>query len=246
ITRFPVTGHGQRNDAMIQIIGSLLGRACSRALTFAVTLSWWQYYHGLGVIATHPDEARTEIAKSMECMLRSPDFQPSSKRSDREASWVAFELDERQIKIMHAPIQSQNHQPKPTPPIDKLFPAGLIGGCLCKTEQEMAFVEALLVAAVHEYAQGGVLQITNEQIRQIAHARHDGLSLHTKAFEALKTLYISRPGRPAKRHELLSETLNAKGPRVRGAAIASEYAITGLATLLAAATTPAEVAAHVA
>jgi hypothetical protein len=107
---------------------------------------------------------------------------------------------------------------------------------LCESEDERAFVEALLVQAIYkihhtrEYSDDGVIRVTHDQLGRIVGARHRDLRWAPQQIERLKRKYVTRErdGKPASRFELLLEV--RKGERGRGQARGrpSEYRPTGI------------------
>jgi hypothetical protein len=106
------------------------------------------------------------------------------------------------------------------------------GKRLCESRDEEAFVEALIVLITAKRSWGeSDLKMTGDQIREVARDRHK-LGWCDTQIDRLKLKYITRPGKPAERFELLREI--AKGHRKRGQApgVPSEYAMTGLRLLV--------------
>ncbi len=104
------------------------------------------------------------------------------------------------------------------------------GGGYAPTLRERAFVEAVVVHCLHKLLQTeeGVVKATNDQLRGIMRARH-GLEMDDRQFGRLKQKFITRPGKPAGRFELMRET--AQGKRTAHGGIPSEYELTGLGWL---------------
>lgn len=102
---------------------------------------------------------------------------------------------------------------------------------LCRTSQERAFVEALIVQCFHKIVntKETTIKMTNQQIKDIMQRRH-GLDLDNQQMERLKARYVSRPGKPAKRCELLRETF--KGRRTAHGGVPSEYKMVAIGWLL--------------
>ena len=77
-----------------------------------------------------------------------------------------------------------------------------MGPGLCISEDERAFVEALVIHSLHKIElgefdpddSGSRIVMTHDQVREIAAARHEGLAWDNRQFERLKSRYIGRPG----------------------------------------------------
>jgi hypothetical protein len=98
---------------------------------------------------------------------------------------------------------------------------------------ELWFVEALIVlAALKDSCGESAFRMTNDQVVAVMQSRHPEAKVGVQTFERLKRRYVSRPGKPAERFELLRETF--KGSRKPGqqVGVPSEYERTGLAGLL--------------
>ena len=101
-------------------------------------------------------------------------------------------------------------------------------------------MEALVVLTTYktlhtrEYSDEAVIRMTHDQIRQIAGNRREGVKWGHQQVERLKCKYVTREadGKSASRFELLREV--RKGKRCRGQAVGtpSEYAATGVESLL--------------
>src|SRR4051812_34483809 len=94
---------------------------------------------------------------------------------------------------------------------------------LCRTPQEWAFVEALVVYFTYKVTilRESPLKATRDQIRDIVQERH-GITLANPQFERLKKRYITRPDKPAERFELAIQTVEGRQ------GVPSEYELTGL------------------
>lgn len=103
---------------------------------------------------------------------------------------------------------------------------------LCSGRQETAFVEAWLVHCVHKILNTDetTIKATDRQIRVIMQARA-GIAIVDANYYRLKRKFISRPGKPATKFELLKEVV--KGRRQEGelSGTPSEYELTGLGWL---------------
>lgn len=104
---------------------------------------------------------------------------------------------------------------------------------LCQTEEEKVFVEALIVHVTHKRLhtdEVGPILMTYAQVREIASARHplasDGPKWVTRQLGRLMDKFVTRPGKPASRLELLRRTREGRP------GTPSEYETTGLEQLL--------------
>src|SRR5262249_49986433 len=107
IARFPVAGFGQRNNQMVRLIGSLLGRRIRPDVIVAAVERWWRHFHDLGRIGTHPSMAPWEAGRAIESMRRSPEFAWSGMtREDHLEACRAVRLDARQAAMLGARVDS--------------------------------------------------------------------------------------------------------------------------------------------
>jgi hypothetical protein len=102
---------------------------------------------------------------------------------------------------------------------------------LCKDDDERSFVIGLIVHVMHKRFNTGetVIKMTHAQLREIIQDRHPRGHLwrgDNKQIGRLKRRYISQPGRPAEKFELLRDTFKGKP------GIASEYEPTGIELFL--------------
>jgi hypothetical protein len=242
IDRFPVDGFCQRNDQMVRVLASLLGRELTPDLAYAVTEAWWRHFHALGLIRTPPGEARRLIGASIRSILRSPTFLKGGGKADHRAACALIRLGPDQERLLDARLEDLGDLLNPHPGRTPLRlredqdRRGItkIGDRLCISDQERAFVEALIVLVTHERAtsRDGVIRMTGDQIRAIMADRHQGIRPLNSQMDRLKSEYISRPGRPATRMELLRETRRGRRGRGESVGTPSEYEATGIELLL--------------
>jgi hypothetical protein len=242
VERYPVGAIGQRNDRMVQVLGSLLGRGYDVELASAVTEAWWRHFYALGVVGTPPDAAPREVEKAARAILSGPNFTPAVRRADHLANCLSIRLDDNQDRMLGEnlgylhPIAKEllgNSHPSGREDADRKGLTGIFDR-LCVSANERAFVEALIVMVTYERANSkdGVIRFTDEQLHQIAASRHEGLKWYPQTIRRLKLNYISQPPKTAKRFELLVEL--RKGGRKKNQPIgtASEYEPTGILLLM--------------
>jgi hypothetical protein len=257
IARFPVLDLGTRHDRMTRAVGHLIGQGFDPALVVAVMGDWHTHFDARGVVGTDADEAARELDACIGSTLRAlgrGEFRPAMVDVDHEALCREIRLDAVQREFLASGIiVTDGRGQKTLIPVPR--PGGKcpepgqgnhckrvtqIGRRLCESDDERAFVKALVVQVTHklfhtrEYRDDRVIRMTHDQLRRIAGERHGGLAWGPQQVERLKCKYISREGdgKPASRFELLREV--RKGERKRGHArgCPSEYRPTGIAQLV--------------
>jgi hypothetical protein len=254
IALFPVVGPGHRHDAMTRAIGHLIGAGYEPGLVAAVLADWHAHFHDSGAARTAPDEAAREVDACIGSTVRSMGrgtFRRATSGLDHDALCHGIQLDDGQRGLLSSRIVTTivgreillttpaEEEQIPIPrPADTHHCKRVTQICkiLCESDDERAFVEALLVQATYkmdctrEYFDDGVIRATHDQLRRIAGARHGGLRWAPQQIERLKRKYVTREGdgKPASRFELLREV--RKGERGRGQARGrpSEYRPTGI------------------
>ena len=116
-----------------------------------------------------------------------------------------------------------------------------IGIRLCKSADERVFVEALLRWTIYKFrcledeTAGGVMKLTNDQVRDIAVARGLAKSWGPEQFERLKRKFVTRErdGKPASRFELLREIHKGHHKPNETQGVPSAYETTGIRELVA-------------
>jgi hypothetical protein len=252
VQRFPVTQFGERNGQMYPAVASLICRGCSPELTTAVMAAWLAHHRRN--MRAEPEEALRLLNACVRCALGSDALRPARSADEHESLCTGILLTPLQRSFLNAVIVAgelpsadyvfrlPSHGrrqslllPLPCDPLLLVRGKGGAGGkgsgrWLCANAQERAFVEAVIVHCLHKLLQTeeGVIKATNDQLRGIMRARH-GLEPHPQQFARLKHTFITRPGKPAKRFELMRET--AQGRRTAHGGIPSEYELTGLGWL---------------
>jgi hypothetical protein len=104
---------------------------------------------------------------------------------------------------------------------------------LCRDRQESAFVAAWLLQALHELLDLGhpTVRATDEQVMELMDLRSGGKILQPDYYK-LKSLFITRVGRPASRCELLVEVVKGSRQSARQVGIPSEYELGAFGWLL--------------
>lgn len=204
ISRFPVREPGTRNARMVQAACSLLGRGFDGETAHDALAAWWEHFHDLGLISTHPSEAPKMIAGTIHSIEISGTLRKSTG-GHTEAL--------RQVTLTDAQRETLN-----------TIHTGLT--LVCRNAQERAFVEALITHFTYEAekTEGELLPATSPQLAKIVYDRH-GISLAPPQIERLKRKYVSREGRPAERCELVVQVKTG----VKGTP--SQFQLTGLTEL---------------
>lgn len=265
IARFPVAGLGHRHQGMTRAVGHLLGSRFDPALVDAVLCDWHAHFHALGLTRTGADEAAREVEACIDSTVRSLErgtFRPATGEVDHEAICHRIRLDASRWRLLSSKVVTGiagektlqagagpgEFTPRPAhPPNCKRVTQ--ITKSLCESDDERAFVEALMAQATYkmlhtrEYSADRVIRATHDQIRRIAGGSREGPGWSSEQFERLKRKYVTREldGKPASRFELLREA--RKGERRRGEPRGrpSEYRPTGILLLLAGSMTPGRV-----
>ncbi len=172
IARFPVGRPGRRNDAMVRVLGSLLGRGYAQDLAASVTAAWWAHFYELGAVGTPSVRAGGDIAAATRSILRSPDFTPALGAEGHRDVCRSVRLGGWQKRLLRAGLgewrmlrdgtgpgrvdrggessSSLNDLPpkhREAPPDRKRLT--LTCDPLCVSDGDLAFVEALVVHATH-------------------------------------------------------------------------------------------------
>jgi hypothetical protein len=100
---------------------------------------------------------------------------------------------------------------------------------LCNGKQELAFVTAWMIHCLHKilHTEEQVLKATDEQVRSVM-ADRCGVDIDDKSYYRLKDRFITRPGKPASKFELLRELVKGKRAHGQQPGTPSEYALTGM------------------
>ena len=257
IARFPVPDYGHRHVEMNRAVGSLIGGGFEPDLVAAVMGDWHAHFHGQGVIRTGPDEAAQEVDACIRSTIRALErgtFRSATSTLNHETLCHQIQLDGRQRKLLASGIIDTDSQGQKTlllgPGHGRQIPTPIqqpyckrvtqIGIRLCNSDDERAFVEALVVLTTYkilhtrEYSDEAVIRMTHDQIRQIASNRREGLEWGHQQVERLKCKYVTREadGKPASRFELLREVLKGERKRSHPRGRPSEYQPTGVLRLL--------------
>jgi hypothetical protein len=240
--RFPVSGIGERHGQMVGAIGRLAGRGYEPDFILEAIDGWHARFRGL--YRTNPRTARREaeacLASTLQSMRRGKFSASVGSAEDHAAACREIRLDRKVRGMLHSRMASPSLLNPLLPPNCKRVT--LIDGVLCVSDDESAFVEALLVHAIHKVKIGewhpddesSRLLMTHDQLRQIVSDRHGGLAWDNKQFERLKAKYISRPGdgKPATRAELLREVVKGRKEPGGRPGVPSEYRATGITRFL--------------
>jgi hypothetical protein len=201
-----------------------------------------------------PEEALRLLITCVRCALRSDALRPARSADEHESLCTGILPTPLQRSFLNAVIvagklpsadyifrltsNGRRQSLLLPPPCDPLLLVRGEGGAggkesgrrLCANAQERAFVEAVMMHCLHKllHTKEGIIKATNDQLRGIMVARH-GLEPHPQQFARLKHKFITRPGKPAARFELMRETV--QGRRTAHGGIPSEYELTGLGWL---------------
>lgn len=232
LVRFPVAGVGTRNDTMLALATSLLGRGYETALVAAIAEAWWEHFHARGKIGTDPKEAPLEVRRCIASVLRSPGFRPAGRKTDHDAARLTVDVGEdarRRMRKMTVSLRSGRLCLQ----AQDRNGVTLIRKKLCDTCQESRFVESMMACVTYERGTSidGVLRMTRDQLRSYAGAKF-GVTWDNTQYERLKRKYVSRPGKPATRFELLRQVHEGGRPAGRPTGVPSEYEPTGILDLL--------------
>jgi hypothetical protein len=256
IALFPVPEYGHRHSQMTRAVGHLVGRRFDPATIAAVMDAWYAHFQGQGTVRTGHAEAASELVTCLTSTVRSLQrgkFRPAASDLDHVALCRQILLDANQQDLLATGVIVTDDQGQRTlvpgqrpgrGPSPDIIPyckrVTHIGVHLCNSDDERAFVEALVIQTMHkilhtrEYLDDRVIQMTQDQIRQIAGSRHEARNWGPQQLERLKCKYLTRDGdgKPTTRFELLREI--RKGFRKRGqkSGEPSAYQPTGVMLLL--------------
>jgi bifunctional DNA primase/polymerase-like protein len=183
--RFPVTGSGQRNRQLHRLICSLVCAGYSDSEIQDAAFGWWSHVHSQQLCDHAPDPR--QIQRQL--------------RSDRRA----FALGKIQPRDV-----VQCHTEQPAPPFLVFKPAPVSGQGLRQWVKlgptERAFVAGLLAhfssEALLVHPLDPDLPATNDQLINMI-TRACGSGIAGKELRDLKRKFISRPGKPATKLEIL-------------------------------------------
>ena len=262
IARFPVDRPGRRNDVMVRVLGSLLGRGHDPNLASSVTSAWWAHFSERGAIGTPPARAEGDVAAAIRSILRSPDFTPARGAEGHRDACRSVRLDGWQRRLLRSSLgelRRLRDGPGPgrgdgavgdgpsssssfhdlTPPHREAPPdrkrLTLTCDPLCVSDGDLAFVEALVVHATHQrgHAPDDLLRVTDAQVLQIVTDRNPAAPpWRANQVGRLKAKFFARPGKPASRFELLRVVSGGRPGRGGAAGSPSVYKVTGLGILL--------------
>ena len=217
IARFPVPDIGCRHAEMTRSRRPSHRRRLRPGLGPSVMGDWHAHFHALGVVRTEPDEAAQEVDACVRSTLRKlerGEFRPAWSDRDHEADCRGIRLDSHQRKLLASGVIVTDSQGMKT-----LLPGAgqgrrrgsprgqhtpnckrvtQFGVRLCESDDERAFVEALVVHATHkilhtgEYSHDQVIRMTHGQLGRIAGERHEGLAWGPQQIERLKFKYVTR------------------------------------------------------
>ena len=199
IGRFPIARPGQWHARMAPVILSLLGRGYDVPTTRAVVMLWTGHFHRAGRCRTSPASGEKEIDAAIAYTLANDRMVRSRSEVDHDAAIAEIRLTDRQRSLIRAPIHFFENSASPGG-------AGLCKGdtrasrrlsvALCTSLDEEAFVEALVVQAIHNRDLGRPDIFTDRQLAEIARARH-GIVWDKTQLRRLRQKYIDDPIRLA-------------------------------------------------
>jgi hypothetical protein len=197
MTRFPIQTHGTRNEKMLRLVCSLMGRGYRESLIVETVKLWWQHYYDLGNCRTAPRDAKRQIKATIESLKCSGTLKWEKK--DPEVNGDQIVLSSRQQTLLTSRFR--------TVPKQGAIYNTYRSNTLCASFHELVFVESLVIHSLHALRTrpGETLKVTRDQLCAIIQKRH-GVVFANPQFERLKRKYISRPGRPATRIELAVQT----------------------------------------
>jgi putative DNA primase/helicase len=251
VERFPVLGHGERHDRMRDAVCWLVCEGYDDDLVVPVMMAWWEHFHALGRVRTGRSGMRKELMACLGCTRSNPDLVAIEGAGWHRNRCRAIRLSRRQRRLLGSPIQvdsqgnkslslARQARPFEAPDCESLK---RIERRLCKSEDEAAFVEALVVHFTHRRLDLGEWEVrmTDDFLRQIAAERRpEGWRPWSdKQMDRLKAKYLWRPGlkgrpeRPATRFELARVIETGCNALRHRAAKPSVYRVTGIACLLA-------------
>ena len=245
VERFPIPGPGCRHVQMTRAVGSLMGREYEEGLITEVLMGWWEHFHALGRTRTGRVEMAHELDVCIRSTRRNACFSIAKGDEWHRARCRLIELDANQRLLMKSPLAHIHKVFGETPDARKGQGSLALSHCrsvaiiskrLCCSLDEESFVEALIVHVTHKRVDLGESEIRmiDDQVRQIAVERReaDWRPWDNQQMGRLKAKYVTRPGRPASRHELLLMTSAGRPGRGHRPGRPSEYETTGIEALL--------------
>lgn len=177
IKKFAVPEPGRRNDVMLKLVTSLMGRNYDADTVESVVTAWWTHFHRLGKITTPPRRAKYDVPATINAILSRGSLQ---LQRDHKAEIAKVELTPTQAAWVAANS---------------------------KKAQERAYLEAWILHATYELSKPSRefddrFPATRDQIRNIMEARGCKAPQNPQ-MEVLKRRYIMRPDKPASRTEAL-------------------------------------------
>jgi len=245
VAKFPIPGPGRRHLQMTRAVGSLMGREYGEGLIAEALMGWWGHFHALGRNRTGPVEMAHELDACIRSTCRNASFSIAKGDGWHRARCRQIGLDAGQRLLMKSPlaciVEVLGETPDARKGQDSLAPphcrsVTIFDECLCNSSDEESFVEALIVHVTHKRVELGESEIRmiDDQVRQIAVERRgaDWRPWDNQQMGRLKAKYVTRPGSPASRHELLLMTSAGRPRRGHQPGRPSEYETTGIEALL--------------
>jgi hypothetical protein len=211
---------------MTLVVASLVGRGFGDDLIERVGMAWWRYFYERGLTATDGPEMLADLRACIRSTRANPEFRAAWTGIDHAALCRQIRLspeqeslldarvvsgEEGQKSLQLAPLALQSH-PSTGESITQIHHIGIP---LCKDDDERCFVTALVVHVMHKRfdLNESAIKMTHDQLREIIQDRHPSSREWRGAdpqIGRLKRRYVSQPGRPALKYELLRETFKGK------------------------------------
>jgi Bifunctional DNA primase/polymerase, N-terminal len=253
--KFPIPGPGRRHGLMTRVVGSLVGQGYTDDLIIQVAMSWWEHYHAERRTTTGESGMLGELYACIESTRANKSFRASTSGIDHRAMCRSIVITPEQEAWLRARVVADEHGGKTLLLDQQTESRRHLSTCrrgtqtsrikdrLCIGDDERFFVLALIVHVTHKRintheGREGIVRMTHGQLREIIQDRHPrGQEWRgdNKQIGRLKRRYVSQPGRPAERFEMIRETYKGKP------GVPSEYLPTGIEFFLnMAEATPAE------
>jgi hypothetical protein len=247
--KFPISGRGHRHLQMVRAVGSLVGREYEEGMIVGVMMDWWEFFYAQGLTGTDRPDMEAELAACLGSTRRNDKFAATRGDAWHRRRYRKIQLSEEQRQLMKARIvtdesgsrslgtdSGRGPSPSPSPSLHTCKSVTQIDRCLCNSDDEAYFVEALIVHVTHKRLNINevVIKMTDDQIRQIAAERRGEAwrPWDNKQMERLKSKYISRPEKPATRFELLAMIQAGQRSHAGHGGTPSQYESTGIERLL--------------
>ena len=230
IARWPVRAEQERNDRQASVLAYLVAaRLFDRETTLRVAEAWLQTFEG--VFATFWTDALAHLRTAERSTRKALETGVLQHRDGHVERIAAQELEPWQHALVWSACDPNTRkQPR----------CKGQAGALCRSRQEAAFVEALVLMVRYKLlaTEEGTIRATREQLQAVIAIRHPDMATDSReTFQRLLRKYVDHRTEAGKvytasRRTLLYRTRAGYWPPGQAVGVPSEFAIGHLAHLL--------------